>query len=161
MIWQQQKAIAMHIHEKYKSYLNKPKPTVGIAVDCSIRKNPGEFEYRGINISTGEILFSGGYHYGTNNIAEFLAIVHALKYCKENKLYHTIYSDSQTALCWVASKNMTMRDDIDDRLKDCIMKSMNYLKTVVKPNYVTKWDTRRHGEIPADYGRKPVKKHQQ
>jgi len=139
----------------YASYLNnKPIPKKGIAVDCSCSGNPGAFEYRGIDLETGELLFTGGYHYGTNNIGEFLAIVHAVKYCKEIKRVCVIYSDSLTALCWFSNKNLKMRNDIDDRLKDCLLKSIDYLRTTDRYNVAVKWDTRRHGEIPADYGRK-------
>ena len=43
---------------------------------------------------------------GTNNIAEFLAIVHALAHCKQHGLTTPIYSDSRNVIGWVRDKAM-------------------------------------------------------
>lgn len=48
------------------------------AVDAACSGNPGPMEYRGIDLATGAMLFHFGPMKGTNNIGEFLAIVHAL-----------------------------------------------------------------------------------
>ena len=49
-----------------------------IAVDAACSGNPGPMEYQGIDLQTGTQLFHFGPVKGTNNIGEFLAIVHAL-----------------------------------------------------------------------------------
>ena len=42
--------------------------------------------------------------YGTNNIGEFLAIVHGLALLKQKQLDMPLYSDSRNALLWVKQK---------------------------------------------------------
>ena len=49
-----------------------------LAVDAACSGNPGPMEYRGVYLLTGQEVFHFGPVYGTNNIGEFLAIVHAL-----------------------------------------------------------------------------------
>ena len=50
-----------------------------LAVDAGCMGNPGIMEYRGVYVQTGQEVFKvGPYHDGTNNIGEFLAIVHGL-----------------------------------------------------------------------------------
>lgn len=49
-----------------------------LAVDAACSGNPGPMEYRGVYLLTGQEIFHFGPVYGTNNIGEFLAIVHAL-----------------------------------------------------------------------------------
>jgi ribonuclease HI len=66
-----------------------------IAVDASCRGNPGPMEYRGVMIGKGrEVFRPAPVKHGTNNIGEFLAIVHALEYLKEHGLDWPVYSDS-------------------------------------------------------------------
>ncbi len=60
-------------------------PQDSIAVDASCRGNPGPMEYRGVIIGKGrEVFRQAPVQNGTNNIGEFLAIVHALVYLKEH-----------------------------------------------------------------------------
>lgn len=131
-----------------------------ICVDASCRKNPGPFQYRGIDIDTKEILFEFKYGHGTNNIGEFLAVVHALAYCKKNELTCDIYTDSQTALAWVRNGrcNTTLQPcqnkDLNEGIKEAIRRAEAFLKNDRPKNRVLKWDTRANGEIPADYGLK-------
>ncbi|MDE7117855.1 MAG: viroplasmin family protein, partial [Bacteroidaceae bacterium] len=49
-----------------------------IAVDAACSGNPGKMEYRGVYLRTGKEIFHYGPVWGTNNIGEFLAIVHGL-----------------------------------------------------------------------------------
>ena len=48
------------------------------AVDAACSGNPGPMEYQCIDLQTGAQVFHYGPIHGTNNIGEFLAIVHAL-----------------------------------------------------------------------------------
>ena len=48
------------------------------AVDAACSGNPGPMEYQAIDLATGAQVFHFGPMHGTNNIGEFLAIVHAL-----------------------------------------------------------------------------------
>jgi ribonuclease HI len=64
--------------------LEDDKPILdGICVDASCIENPGGMEYRGVDINTGKVIFEKKYEEATNNIGEFLAIVHALALYKE------------------------------------------------------------------------------
>ena len=51
------------------------------AVDAACSGNPGPMEYQAIDLQTGARVFHYGPVHGTNNIGEFLAIVHALALC--------------------------------------------------------------------------------
>ena len=75
-----------------------------IAVDAACSGNPGTLEYQGVDTQTGERIFHRQFAEGTNNIGEFLAIVHALALLKKQNNNRPIYSDSRTALAWVKQK---------------------------------------------------------
>src|SRR5574344_1384297 len=75
-----------------------------IAVDAACSGNPGAMEYRGVCLTTGATLFHYGPVYGTNNIGEFLAIVHALALLKQQGIKRTVYSDSRNAMLWVKAR---------------------------------------------------------
>ena len=63
------------------------------AVDAACSGNPGPMEYQAIDLQTGYRVFHFGPMHGTNNIGEFLAIVHALALCWNQGLHtKTIYS---------------------------------------------------------------------
>jgi ribonuclease HI len=77
-----------------------------IAVDAASSGNPGVMEYQGVDTRTRKKLFSQGpFPQGTNNIGEFLAIVHALAYLKERNSDRIVYTDSRTAMSWVRKKS--------------------------------------------------------
>ena len=127
-------------------------PTKGIAVDGStINSNPGDSYYQAINIETGELVFEESIGFTSINVAEYLAIAHAIKYLHENNLNLPIYSDSLIAIGWI-NKN-TCRTKFAG---DCVVKidqALNYLKKVDIPP-IHKWRTRNWGENVADFGRK-------
>lgn len=75
-----------------------------LAVDAACSGNPGPMEYRGVYLLTGQEIFHFGPVYGTNNIGEFLAIVHGLALLKQKQLDMPLYSDSRNALLWVKQK---------------------------------------------------------
>ena len=147
-----------------KSKINrKIDPSLVVCVDGSCIGNPGRIEYRGVNMDTKEVLFQfgrnqskEGNHIGTNNIAEFLAICHAVGYCKKITQNYTIYSDSKTAISWFSRKKCNTKFEPKGEVKKRIEKSEEYLKTLMMSDFqsVRKWDTKNWGEIPADYGRK-------
>ena len=130
----------------------------GICVDASCIGNPGKMEYRGVDMKTGKIVFENRYDEATNNIGEFLAIVHALAlYKREGKELKIVYSDSQYAISWVKQKvcktNLEMTDE-NKVLFDHIRRAVDWLNNNQYDTMVLKWNTAAWGEIPADYGRK-------
>jgi ribonuclease HI len=135
----------------------KPDMT-GIAVDAACSGNPGMMEYRGVDLVTGNELFhKGPFFDGTNNIGEFLAIVHALAYLKKLNSNRIIYTDSMTALSWVKNKKANTKNPETHRnadMFDLIRRAEIWLKENSYFTPVLKWDTEHWGEIPADFGRK-------
>jgi ribonuclease HI len=135
----------------------KPDLTA-IAVDAACSGNPGMMEYRGVDMVSGDVLFhKGPYFDGTNNIGEFLAIVHALALLKKNNSNRIIYTDSMTALSWVKNKHAKTKNPITPRnaeLFELVKRAENWLKENSYFTPILKWDTENWGEIPADFGRK-------
>lgn len=129
-----------------------------IAVDAAWNTLTGIVEYRGIYIATGEeVFYQGPFEDGTINIAEFLALVHALAYCKKNSLTIPIYSDSRNAISWVSDKQARTNHQASEKNKalfEMINRALKWLNENEYPNKVLKWQTRAWGENPADFGRK-------
>ncbi|MEW4368366.1 ribonuclease H [Paenibacillus kandeliae] len=129
-----------------------------ISVDVGTRGNPGPVEYRGVDTRTGQDIFSKGpIAKGTNNMGEFLAIVHALAYLKKQGSNKTVYSDSATAIKWVKQKQAAstlVRDASTAEIWDLVDRAEHWLRTNSYSNKLLKWETRSWGEVKADYGRK-------
>lgn len=129
-----------------------------ISVDVGTRGNPGPVEYKGVDTRTGKELFSHGpIAKGTNNLGEFLAIVHALAYLNQQGSTRTVYSDSLNAINWVKQKKVRTslaRDASTAEIWNLIDRAERWLATHHYENKLLKWDTKRWGEIKADYGRK-------
>ena len=132
-----------------------------IAVDAACSGNPGKMEYRGIYLRTGKEIFHFGPVWGTNNIGEFLAIVHGLALLKQKGLdTMPIYSDSVNAQLWVKRKQCKTtleRSQKSEELYRLIERAENWLKKNTYRNPILKWPTEEWGEIPADFGRKSGK----
>ena len=75
-----------------------------IAVDAACSGNPGAMEYQGVYVATRQQLFHFITPLGTNNIGEFLAIVHGLAYLKQHHMKQILYSDSKIAINWIRHK---------------------------------------------------------
>ena len=45
----------------------------------------------------------------SNNLGEFLAIVHALAWMQKERIELPIYTDSGTALAWIKNKKVKMK----------------------------------------------------
>ncbi|MEM9990993.1 MAG: ribonuclease H family protein [Bacteroidota bacterium] len=128
-----------------------------ISVDAACGGNPGKMEYQGVNTKTGEQYFHQQFELGTNNIGEFLAIVHALAMLEKQNIKLPIYSDSKTAMAWVQKKKANTKLQHTARtaaLYELIHRAEHWLKTHDFRVPLLKWDTKSWGEIPADFGRK-------
>ena len=128
-----------------------------IAVDAACSGNPGKMEYRGIDLATGAQVFHFGPVYGTNNIGEFLAIVHALALMEKTGVKKTIYSDSYNAILWVKKKQCKTkleRTPRTEQLFGIIARAERWLNTHAITTPIIKWETKKWGEVPADFGRK-------
>lgn len=129
-----------------------------IAVDAACSGNPGPMEYRGVALPSGKEVFHFGPIKGTNNIGEFLAIVHALALLLKEGQIKTIYSDSHNALLWIAKKKChttLTRSAETETVFSLITRAELWLKTHDFSHIpLEKWNTKEWGEIPADFGRK-------
>lgn len=128
------------------------------AVDAACSGNPGPMEYQAIDLQTGARVFHFGPMKGTNNIGEFLAIVHALALMQQQGLHDkTIYSDSYNAILWVKKrqcKTKLERTPETEPLYQIIARAERWLQTHQWRNPIIKWETKLWGEVPADFGRK-------
>lgn len=128
------------------------------AVDAACSGNPGMMEYRGVDVKSGIQLFHFGPVWGTNNIGEFLAIVHALALQTQQGTTFPIYSDSRNALLWIRAgkcRTKLAHTEKTQRVYNLIERAEAWLKTHHWQNFqILKWHTSRWGEIPADFGRK-------
>lgn len=130
-----------------------------ICVDAACSGSPGKLEYRGVITETGEQIFRAGpYEQGTNNVGEFLAVVHALTWQFKHNSHTPIYSDSENAISWVMNgvcKTNLKRAPKNALLFALIRSAENWLAENELPeDKILKWDTELWGEIPADFGRK-------
>ena len=163
------------IKKKYSDYQgNKSKKTTlsdadkarfgvpiknSLTVDAACSGNPGKMEYRGVlHHNKQEVFKMGPFKNGTNNIGEFLALVHGISLLKKKGLHSLpIYSDSKIAMSWIKKKtcrtNITF-DASNSDLLTLIHRAEKWLKENSFSNPILKWETKAWGEIPADFGRK-------
>ena len=135
-----------------------------IAVDAACAGNPGKMEYQGVFAdfgtqppTTANLFKSPVFPNATNNIGEFLALVHALALQKKNGWKYPIYSDSVNAQIWIRQKKCKtklQRNAKNDYLFQLVERAENWLNNNAIEVPVLKWKTEIWGEIPADYGRK-------
>ena len=130
-----------------------------LAVDAACSGNPGAMEYRGVFTATGKELFRvGPLPDGTNNIGEFLAIVHGLALLqREGRPTMPIYSDSRTGRAWVKkgkANTKLVATGRNDEIFQLIERAERWLATHPVTNPLLTWETDTWGEIPADFGRK-------
>lgn len=129
-----------------------------IAVDAACSGNPGKVEYQGVFVETKTHLFkSPVFEGGTNNIGEFLAIVHCLAWQQKKKISFPIYSDSLNAQKWVREgvcKTKLVENEKNKYLFEVIRRAEKWLKENSFRVPIYKWRTDIWGEIPADFGRK-------
>ena len=155
----------------YEAYKGKPssmgkwkgasvQPVIpSLCVDAACSGSPGKLEYRGVETESGkEIFHFGPFPDGTNNVGEFLAIVHALTWMVKHEKNMPIYSDSENAIAWVFTgkcNTQLKHTPKNAPLFVMIRSAENWLaENELEDDAVLKWDTELWGEIPADFGRK-------
>ena len=128
-----------------------------LAVDAACSGNPGPMEYRGVHVASRQEICHFGPMKGTNNIGEFLALVHGLALLKQKGFDMPIYSDSANAISWVKQKKCKTklpRTAETEKLFGLIERAEKWLKENKYSTPILKWETKQWGEIPADFGRK-------
>jgi ribonuclease HI len=164
--------------DDYKKYINqKPTTTLdkskqhsnkinnsqiiknSVAVDAACSGNPGDMEYQCVETISKKLIFHRGpFADGTNNVGEFLGLVHTLALLDKHQKHDVvIYTDSKTAMAWVKNKKAKTKLAVTSKntiLFEMIEKAENWLKANPIKNTILKWETEDWGEIPADFGRK-------
>jgi ribonuclease HI len=132
------------------------KPSLSVDAACS--GNPGKMEYQGVSTATKERIFHQAFPIGTNNIGEFLALIHGIAFLESEGLHDMpIYTDSKIAMGWVKKKKCKTtlpRNAKTEKLYQLIDRGEAWLKANTFKNPILKWETKHWGEIPADFGRK-------
>ena len=150
-------------YDNYKnksvSYNNINGPEMNsISVDAASSGNPGIMEYQGVDTNTKEVLFKmGPFKNATNNIGEFLALVHGIAMLEKQSEKKIIYSDSITAMSWVRKKRCQtklLRNKENEEVFLLVDRAILWLKENKYSSIIKKWETKNWGEIPADFGRK-------
>lgn len=174
MSFPNQEQAATALRKGMGSYLGKKKPAIkpggknaisgkgpvweSVSVDAACSGNPGVMEYQGVYTKTGERIFYGGpYQEATNNVGEFLALVHVLAMLKQQNKKMPVYSDSITAMSWVKRKHAKTKLEQttrNNKVFEMIQRAEAWLKNNTWDTLIMKWDTKNWGEIPADFGRK-------
>lgn len=125
----------------------------GIAVDAAHSTKRKMTEYQGVDLETGEIVFYKRLGNQTINIGEFLALVDGVKYVIEHEINPPrVFSDSTTAISWVKNKGIS-----SVKRNPLVDKAVVYLRacaTYVDEVEILKWDNKKYGETPADFGNK-------
>lgn len=130
-----------------------------VCVDAACSGNPGVVEYRCVEtVSKKELFLCGPYPEGTNNIGEFLGLVHILALLDQKQRHDVIvYTDSMTAMAWVRNKkakSTLVENKVNKELLALVTRAEGWLAKHPVKNKILKWDTVKWGEIPADFGRK-------
>ena len=156
---------------RYEAYKGKPssmgkwreasvRPVLpSLCVDAACSGSPGKLEYRGVDTESGREVFRfGPFPDGTNNVGEFLAVVHALTWLAKHNKQLPVYSDSENAIAWVYTgrcRTQLKHTPKNAPLFIMIRSAENWLaENELEEDAVLKWDTELWGEIPADFGRK-------
>ncbi|MEA3447517.1 MAG: ribonuclease H family protein [Bacteroidota bacterium] len=129
-----------------------------ISVDAACSENPGLMEYQGVETETKKVIFrKGPFRDASNNIGEFLALVHALALMKKTNDKRPIYSDSEIAIIWIRNKTSRSKVEENENNKEVfrlMKRAEKWLMNNEVDNEILKWETKAWGEIPADFGRK-------
>ena len=146
----------LYLQPKKTLLVNSDFIQEALAVDAAC-DDRGNMEYQGIDLKTKKKIFhQGPFPNGTNNIGEFLAIVHALAFLQKQNLTHVaIYTDSVTALSWIKKKKHNSKStQISPVLIELLERAEKWLQKYNFSNPLLKWQTKNWGENPADFGRK-------
>jgi len=139
-------------------FSDEPPVLNSLSVDAACNMVTGQMEYRGVHTGTKELWFKQGpFPKASNNIGEFLALVHGLALLKQKNINIPIYSDSITAIAWVRHKkhkSIVLPTEENEVIFDLLIRAEQWLQNNTFQTPIFKWNTRKWGEIPADFGRK-------
>jgi len=133
--------------------------TNSLCVDAAWNATSKVMEYQGVwNHDKSPAFHQGPFDAATNNIGEFLALVHALAVLVKREIDWPVYSDSQTAISWVRKKRVKSKSmklgETSEQINNLVERALKWIASNTYTNQVLKWETEAWGEIPADFGRK-------
>jgi len=128
-----------------------------LAVDAACSGNPGDMEYRGVWVESGdeilesvlikwELIILVNFSFGTWSC-----------FIEAEKLDCPIYTDSVNAMSWVKKnkcKTKLEKSEVNKPIFDLIWRAEKWLSNNTYSTKIIKWETKQWGEIPADFGRK-------
>jgi ribonuclease HI len=147
-------------NKKFTAIFDSEDPPVlnSLSVDAACNMVTGQMEYRGVHTGTKELWFKQGpFPKASNNIGEFLALVHGLALLKQKNSHIPVYSDSITAIAWVRQKkhkSIVLPTEENEVIFDLLTRAEYWLQNNTFKNPIIKWNTKKWGEVPADFGRK-------
>ena len=134
---------------------NRPRapdyPKVGITSDAGTHGNPGPCEYQVTDLN-GKVLLHKKLGVHTNNYAELAGIGNMIQYAVKHG-ETVLWTDSAVAMIWIKSAKLGPAV----REKESIMKMIQKIRKLLADHpelELRKWETRRWGQIPSDFGRK-------
>lgn len=128
------------------------KPTSGICVSCACNGSVGNSEYRGIDMSTGELIFSIKLPGHTANTSVYCGVAHAIKYSIMHNKGEVIYTDNQTVLSWLKGRP-SINDKIKYTQRQYIDRAYQFSKDNINKVQVSQWNTKSWDRIPSAYER--------
>lgn len=145
-------------HHLHHLDCEKKPDMFSICVDAAVNAQTHMMEYQGVWTEGRDRIF----HFGpvkvfSINVGEFLAIVHALAWQKNNKMNLPVYSDSRNAIGWVERGKVNTKVDIaetDKKIPEMLRRAESWLEKNPVHAEVRKWETKIWGENPADFNRK-------
>lgn len=103
------------------------KPTRGINVAVDVQPNPGPGKYIGIDLQTGEVVFEVQFSKITSNLAQYLAIMHAIikldnpgVYTNSDIAYNWIHRQGRSTGTVKGRKDRELKDRADTHLGDML-----------------------------------------
>lgn len=84
------------------------------------------------------------------NVSDFIAIVHAIIYCKENNLNFPIYTNSTCALSWIKSKKTNsnyFKTSQNSKIYRLFKRADKKNKEIDYENQILLWKTKEFGKI--------------
>ena len=102
-----------------------------------------------VKLEGRKILVNADMDVETADVAEFIALVESLKYCKGEGLSGKVYSNSDLALGWVKNYGSGAINVADISVMDMGLahQAVDWLRANRLHNYCEKWDTVKWGEM--------------
>lgn len=121
-----------------------------------------KMEYKAFNEETQKWIFQKKYTgYCTQNISDFISIVHALHYCNENSLDSPIYNNNKIAINWANNKKTNtqlFKNNENKEIFQLYENALVWLKQNECSNQILFWNKKEMGNIEKPFYKNASKK---